>query len=566
MGTPIQLQDLVNASIDTTNLGKVVNGAATDPDVALRTGGTAMTLRKAAATIAKGDPGPVGEVSGTKLAAFNGAQMAPTYNIFDATKIQSGYYINKNTGAVAALAGYFATAMMPANAGGTMTCNQWQNGASPSGVAFYDVSGAFISGISGPIAPNTPFSVPSTAVYVALTLKAADYTAATMMIVWGSVIPGAYASFAKAAASDVATLAASTATSLATNAAAIATNVSAVNLLDPSTVALSSYIESTTGVLSVAGGAYTGYAASGYTAVLPGMKFAMNKPIVSLNTTGLAFYKKQVYVSGISGPIAAGTVITAPAGVDSFRVTMQGADQYTQTVITTAGCGASITTAAVAAIPPPAALPFAGKNLAVFGDSYTASYGSKWLPQLAALTGFTVALNKSLSGRSTQNIFDDYPTGGSTTLAQLTTALAGIDCVLIPLGTNDNKNSGTIGAQGDAASAATQYGYIRNAIELIQTAKPSIKIIWVGQLYYSAAAYSGGGGATPTQAAALIAAFKYVCNSYGVPYLDLYSISGVNNLNWSYFLRDGVHPTDAAFGGMFAPLIARAMSQYITIV
>jgi len=57
---PVTAQQLIDASTDVTNLGKVINGAATDPDVALRTGGTAMTLRKAAATIAKGDTGPQG--------------------------------------------------------------------------------------------------------------------------------------------------------------------------------------------------------------------------------------------------------------------------------------------------------------------------------------------------------------------------------------------------------------------------------------------------------------------------------------------------------------------------
>jgi lysophospholipase L1-like esterase len=206
---------------------------------------------------------------------------------------------------------------------------------------------------------------------------------------------------------------------------------------------------------------------------------------------------------------------------------------------------------------------FTGTQAAIFGDSYLATFGTTWIPNLSVQTGLSFTLQDGVSGRPTQNIFSNYSSDPPTRLTQLAAALANIDVVLIELGTNDGQNVAALGNPGDPPTAATEYGYISNAIYTLQSAKPGLSIGWIGPFQYNWADYLGT-GSTPAMTTQLVTAFKYVCASYGVPYLDMNAVSGINAENWATFLRDGVHMTDTAYANKFAPLIARFAAQYIT--
>jgi lysophospholipase L1-like esterase len=197
-------------------------------------------------------------------------------------------------------------------------------------------------------------------------------------------------------------------------------------------------------------------------------------------------------------------------------------------------------------------------NAAIFGDSYLATYGSAWMPFLSSLTGLNFTLQDGRSGRPTQDIFENYSATPATRISQLQTALANIDVVVIELSTNDGQNVATLGSPGDPATASTEYGYVQNAISTLLTAKPGLSIIWIGSILYNTSSY-GGVGSTPAMQAQLDTAISYVCAQNGVPYLQMSKLSGINSFNWSTYLRDGVHLTDAAYSNKFAPLIAREL-------
>jgi hypothetical protein len=266
-----------------------------------------------------GPAGANGVASTAQLVAFDGTRIsAANDNLFDSTKATAGYYMNFNTGVAVALSNWTLSPLMMANAGGSMTCNFPISSNSPNGIAFYDVTKTFLSGIAGGQASGASFSVPSGAAYVQFGTANGNYTAATAMCVWGTTLPSTYKDFIKATPTDIATAVAAEHTS----AAVLYAPAVATNLLNPATITVPGYINSATGATVTTG--YPTWGASALIAVTPGQQFTLSFPLPAVPNVGLAYYNSGTFVSGVAYPATAAgvTVFTVPAGVNQLAVTI----------------------------------------------------------------------------------------------------------------------------------------------------------------------------------------------------------------------------------------------------
>jgi len=201
-----------------------------------------------------------------------------------------------------------------------------------------------------------------------------------------------------------------------------------------------------------------------------------------------------------------------------------------------------------------------------------------WQQALAATLGMTWTFNDGLAGRGYFNLFTNYPglslsnmnalsTGSSsngglnggpttsgTTLAQ---DLANVDVLLLWNGDNDY-GAKALGSPGDAAAANTNYGDLDNALSIIFTAKPAIRVMLIDHGY---AGRSFGIAGYQAIHQWLATGGQY----YGVGVMDMLSLSGLNPLTWSTWMNDDsgqyLHPTNAGWAH-FVPIMARSLSAY----
>jgi lysophospholipase L1-like esterase len=540
------------------------------------------------ATGAQGTPGTNGQVTGSQLVAFSKAQASNLSNVYDASKTIASTYIDYTTGIAHTLVGFTATPMMTANAGGQMICNQKITSTSPNGVAFFDITGAFISGIGGGINAATAFNVPANAAFVQFGQNTTDGTPATMMVVWGGVLPSAYVSFNKAASSDV--------TNAVTALTVQINQLVPTNILNPGSVTVPQYVLATTGATGVGTGGYANWGSSGVIAISPGTQFVLNfATLMAGGMVGLAFYNNGVFVSGLPySNQPAGTVFTVPAGANQVNLTIPAIGGttpstpanmmlYTGIVLPPilVPYGQNLSQAAASLIQTPAQTalnisPWNGKKAALWCDSIHALYGSRWYPQLLAYHGLTDAFHDSRAGRQMSAIFENYGTAGTVTattgrLATLpslaadnttagpgdtiTTSMAAIDLCIVMLGTNDAiaANVTAVGTPGDAAGTATLCGYVETARSVLQAANPNMRLVFV--LPYQ----TGIGFAHLADQQALNTAIKACCARTGIPVIDQFQESGINQTTMANFLltTDTVHPTALGGSKCITPLLAK---------
>lgn len=243
MGTPITLQNLIDAASDVTTLATVVNSTAST--VVTREGTTVPTILGALTamnvnyrgayaagttynrldtvmyvgngyvsivannTANEPDTSPaqwalyVGQAQqGASLPQLAGIrQKLPTgVNLFNADTVSSGFYVDAETGALdggGTYPGLTASDFIVANAGGEMACNLGLPNGSGASVDFYDEAFNFLgntNSIATALAPGSPFTVPATAAYLRVTLNNDDV--AGCMIVAGTTLPSTFQGFA----------------------------------------------------------------------------------------------------------------------------------------------------------------------------------------------------------------------------------------------------------------------------------------------------------------------------------------------------------------------------------
>ncbi|HEY8996536.1 MAG TPA: GDSL-type esterase/lipase family protein [Edaphobacter sp.] len=214
----------------------------------------------------------------------------------------------------------------------------------------------------------------------------------------------------------------------------------------------------------------------------------------------------------------------------------------------------------------------AGKRFYVMGDSISSTdiSGKEWQKVVIQRTGMTPTYTDAWPGRTLAGAFycygayppgtplGTYRTGSNCTTdggqqgATLAQNLAGSDILILNLGTNDEKLQ-PVGQVGDDVTSGTSIGFLRWAVETIQTANPTIRIVIV-----TPQLNSFGTAALVKQLADAEEAYG---ESVGIPVINMYKLGGVNSINLFTLTKDGVHPTQWDFDNFYGPTIAQRLMQ-----
>lgn len=118
-----------------------------------------------------------------------------------------------------------------------------------------------------------------------------------------------------------------------------------------------------------------------------------------------------------------------------------------------------------------------------------------------------------------------------------------VDYVIVQYGANDfhySSNLGTI----DSTDKATFYGAIRYIITELQKKNPMIKLVFVTPTF--SIAFAGNSDTAENSKGikmeAYLNAIHEVCKEYGIPVLDQYNNSGINDQTIDTYLGDKLHP------------------------
>jgi hypothetical protein len=272
-----------------------------------------------------------------------------------------------------------------------------------------------------------------------------------------------------------------------------------------------------------------------------------------------------------------------------------GGTQSVVATVTSTSTSAGVSTSQLQAGSIPIALsagsPYRGLRLGVWGHSlttpsyeYTGVTGTTytyWQQDLAATLGMTWTFNDGEPGRGYFNLFDNYPGislinmsapsvgttsvtsvggvngGGRTSGTTLTQDLSKVDILLLWAGDNDYGIK-PLGSPGDLAAANTNYGDLDNALAIIFTANPSIRVMLVDHGYvgrsFGIAGYQAIRGWLTTGG-------QY----FGAGVMDMLSLSGLNPQTWATWMNnDGgqyLHPTNNGWAH-FVPIMARSLNSY----
>ena len=518
----------------------------------------------------QGQTGPTGPTGAIGATGQNGIASLPqlalvravtalggaSINLFDVTQVTDGFYISAGNGALVSDGDLSVSGFIAANSGGSMTTSDVVNSGA-AGVTFYDQGQNFLSSLVNQT-PGT-FAVPAAAAFVRISFS--NTTPTTVMVVNGATLPSAFQSFNYYPANliDVKLAGYIAPPSLAEYAATPI--VSLANLFIPANATTSLAIR-TTG--SLVGGLGGNFFVTDYMAVVPSGSVVTSQVTVNNGdpTYGWVFYDiNKNYISGTPS-LGIGNPVAVPSNAFYVRISFDSGINSGLQICAAATLAPSLASQVTAITN--AARPCSTKKWMPFGDSISAIFNPGYATAVVANTGLTVPYQDARGGRTTQFVFENYSNNPATgiglggffgingspaaqqptlpyswspagnTLAQ---DLAQIDVVTVYLGTNDGTLSTNLGALGDPNSqTGSYYSILRYAIEGFLVAKPGLQLLWVGPYQNND---SGG------QTSVIAAAQQNICASYGIPYLNLCHLSGINTLNIGAFTGgDDIHPNN----------------------
>lgn len=240
--------------------------------------------------------------------------------------------------------------------------------------------------------------------------------------------------------------------------------------------------------------------------------------------------------------------------------------------------------------------PLAGKLCVCFGDSITGNYNSPFdYPSIIAKkTGMTV-INGGFGGcRMAQHPSSEYTafsmyslanslasgdwsvqdaaidSVGSANAAEHLESLkvvdwSAVDFVTIFYGTNDFTGGVPIGEDENSLSTSQYKGAMRHSIETILAAYPKIRIVLLTPIYRF---WTEDGTVTDSDSKEIsglkltdyVKAVLDVAEEYKLPVFNLYNSLGINKINRTAFLADGVHPSEAGLERIADSISARMIA------
>jgi lysophospholipase L1-like esterase len=195
-----------------------------------------------------------------------------------------------------------------------------------------------------------------------------------------------------------------------------------------------------------------------------------------------------------------------------------------------------------------------GKTWNVLGDSFTARNIYQGL--VKDILGIGVVNSYGVSGSCiSEKVGLDNTRAMSVRYSAMTNTT---DIVTVWGGVNDYGN-GSWGSQGGIplgtnadTTTATFYGALRVLIEGLLTKYPTKKIAFITPIQMNQAnalTYKNGQNANTAgfKLEQYVNVIKEMCEKYGIPCLDLYHSSGLNEYNMVQFTDDGLHPNTDGF-------------------
>lgn len=215
---------------------------------------------------------------------------------------------------------------------------------------------------------------------------------------------------------------------------------------------------------------------------------------------------------------------------------------------------------------------FDGEKLLIYGDGISYGIGSSairtksYASLLSSKYGFVVA-NHAL-GDATVGNYDDTVCTNKSILTQISTSSIDDRCkyCIIFAGTNDwYQAKGELGTIDDF-NDTTFYGSMNNAIRMLLTYAPAMKILLVTPLFRARQDYGDGKNSDdyPKNYIYLNDYKEAIINigkKYHLPVLNLYDNSCVNKYNYESYLIDGLYPNDDMHKNI-ADMIYQNMSLY----
>lgn len=181
--------------------------------------------------------------------------------------------------------------------------------------------------------------------------------------------------------------------------------------------------------------------------------------------------------------------------------------------------------------------PWENNNWYAIGDSITANNKYQGLVEQGLLLNSVVT--------------DAKPGQSVKTMANNITKekLKNIDLITVFGGTNDYGGNKPLGTIKDGKTADTFYGYLKNVIETINADKnPNTTVVFFTPLkrgnFQGQPVYPNP-NSVGYKLEDYVNAIKEVCQSYSIPVVDLFNLSGIDENNVSKYTLDNLHPNDA---------------------
>lgn len=175
-----------------------------------------------------------------------------------------------------------------------------------------------------------------------------------------------------------------------------------------------------------------------------------------------------------------------------------------------------------------------GKKWAAVGDSLTATYFDLYVSYVATNLGMDATNYGVGSSKVTQ------VDGSTDSFVERICGLNGntpipdeYDLWTIFGGINDSFGNVTIGTISDS-TPTTFYGALNTICQYLLNLNSHPTIAFITPYNAKNTAEEG-----------YVTAIVNIAHKYGLPVLNLYEVSGIGSQNWTYYIRDSVHPTQA---------------------
>jgi hypothetical protein len=369
------------------------------------------------------------------------------------------------------------------------------------------------------------------------------------------------------------------------------------NLFDPTAVTPNSLINNGSNQYGGACGAlgnYGGEYVSAPIPVVPGSMYLMRYGDGGIpDYGGVWLAADQTTCVGILQlPFPDGTTITAPtaAAFVRFEGQMSTVSGQSLTLVSTSSTGTGSTGtgntgggstgSTTTTVTPTARVQYSPANnhvLAVIGDSESSVLRESWQSWLRTNTGVKIVLNDARPGRGLNTTWECYGGNSGSTLGPyqlisgicpytggtengigstpgntLAHTFAGVELIIIALGTNDEYYD--IGTYGDPVNAGTVYGNLRWTVENAQAANTSAAILLITPQL--------NGLATPDKILAVVNAEKNYGRQMGIRVLDMYAEGGNNSFTSGVMTIDGTHEAPFGVEHQYGAAIINAVEHY----